>query len=206
MKFSIVKKMALFFYISEKTFAHEPAKVELRERHFEIPTLCRRHYSWSISLDIVSENSADGRELLHGKKRETLYGPQVSTVIRLFLIAVIFKKEKKKKKEKRVPRSSCSPENNIKGSRERESRNDSRIQYPLEKIRKIFIPTPCCQPGKENGRLFFFFYCQQRSLLRDSGSSCFIPSLLISFFFLSFYAAFNIIKTLQINPTKKREQ
>lgn len=110
--------MALFFYIPENTFAHEPAKVEFRDIHFEIPALCRRHYSWSISLDIVSEYSADGREPLHGEKRETLYGPQVSTVIRLFLIAVIFKKEKKKKKEKRAPRSSCSPENNIKGSRE----------------------------------------------------------------------------------------
>lgn len=186
MKFSIVKKWRCSSFIFQNTFAQEPAKGEFRDIHFEIPALCRRHYSWSISLCIVSEYSADGRELLHGEKggkeRETLYGPQVSTVIRLFLIAVIFKKEKGKRK-KRAPRSSCSPEKNIKGSRE--SRNDSRIQYPLEKIRKIFIRLRV--PTWERKRTtFFIFYCQQRSLLRDSGSSCFIPSLLNSLF-LSFF-------------------
>lgn len=174
--------MALFFYIPENTFAHEPAKVEFRDIHFEIPALCRRHYSWSISLDIVSEYSADGREPLHGEKRETLYGPQVSTVIRLFLIAVIFKKEKKKKERK-----TCATQFMQSGEQhKRIERESKRFPNPIS-IRKNTknIFTDSVLPTWERKKDDFFFLLPAPSLLRDSGSSCFIPSLLISFFFRS---------------------
>lgn len=205
MKFSIVKKWRCSSFIFQNTFAQEPAKVEFRDIHFEIPALCRRHYSWSISLCIVSEYSADGRELLHGEKggkeRETLYGPQVSTVIRLFLIAVIFKKKKEK---------TCATQFMQSGEEhKRIERESKRFPNPISirKNKKNIYTTPCANLGKKKDDFFYFLLPAAQSLTWF-GIVMFYPiapEFSISFF-LSFYAAFNIIKTLQIDPTKKKRE